>query len=90
MTGERKAAEYEELENRYEERRKIRKKQRERERLFRVRLARGMLCLCMVVVCVGTVVLASDLMVKNKEKASEGNRGKGAVRAGVILPGWAW
>lgn len=86
MTGERKAAEYEELENRYEERRKIRKKQRERERLFRVRLARGMLCLCMVVVCVGTVVLASDLMVKNKEKASEGNRGKGAVRAGVILP----
>lgn len=85
MAGEMKTAEYE-LENRYEERRRLRQKKRERELFLRVRLMQGMLCLCMVAVCVGTAVLAADLMVKSGENTPRGIDGKGAVRAGVILP----
>ena len=53
----------------------------------RARLLQGMLCLCMVVVCVGTAVLAVDALSdrKGNKKAGGGMRRSRAVTVGALL-----
>ncbi len=63
-----------------QEKRKAREQQR-------ARLLQGMLCLCMVVVCVGTAVLAVDALSdrKGNKKAGDGMRRSRAVTVGALL-----
>ncbi len=53
----------------------------------RARLLQGMLCLCMVVVCVGTAVLAVDALSdrKGNKKVGGGMRRSRAVTVGTLL-----
>ncbi|MCI8269217.1 MAG: polysaccharide deacetylase family protein [Lachnospiraceae bacterium] len=53
----------------------------------RVRLLQGMMCFCLIVVCVGTVVLAAGAFGsrKGRGKAGGGMRRNGAVTVGALL-----
>lgn len=64
------------------------RKKRKEEQQRRARMLRGMMCLCLVTVCVGTAVLATGFLNGNQEKEGGGNRGRRAtaVSAGVLLP----
>lgn len=64
------------------------RKKRKEEQQRRARMLRGMMCLCLVTVCVGTAVLATGFLNGNREKEGGGNRGRRAtaVSAGVLLP----
>lgn len=70
----------------YQKKRKSQHRKRDQRRLLQVRLMRGILCLGMLALCVGTVVLAVDTVKRGRrEKTGEYGR-QGAMNVAVLVP----